>query len=72
VCYALALHGCSDRFWEPFVAKIGGDYLSDIKKCNVLTPLNKTLKHAFMYGTAMTALKAPPIGFAWMEFNVWN
>jgi hypothetical protein len=43
-----ALHGCSDRFWEPFVAKIGGDYLSDIKKCNVLGPLKKTLKHAFM------------------------
>lgn len=39
---------CSDRFWEPFVAKLDGDYLSEIKEFNVLGPLKKTLKHAFM------------------------
>ena len=47
-CCAMACH-YSDRYWEPFVAKIGGEYLQEIKKFNVLQPLGKTLKHAFMY-----------------------
>lgn len=34
------------------MAKIKGDFLSEVKTFNVLGPLHKTLKHAFMYVAA--------------------